>query len=92
MEYLTSYWLSFVLMRVAGAIVTFTFLHRLRRKVYPTYFHEGFFSVLGMVTGTIRSGMLLLLFISKTGKRKKALEKAGQAILFRFFYALRRFC
>jgi ESS family glutamate:Na+ symporter len=30
------------------------------KKLYPTYEHEGFFSMFGMLTGTISSGVLLL--------------------------------
>ena len=30
------------------------------KRLYPKYVHEGFFSMFGMLTGTISSGVLLL--------------------------------
>ena len=53
-------WLPFLLLAVAGAVVTFVYLRRMCRKLYPDYAYEGFFSMYGMLTGTISSGVLLL--------------------------------
>jgi len=57
---LTGYWLPFLLMAVIGGIVTFIYLMWLCKKLYPGYVYEGFFSMFGMLTGTISSGVLLL--------------------------------
>ncbi len=53
-------WLPFILMAVAGGIATFFYLRFMCKKVYPDYAYEGFFSMYGMLTGTISSGVLLL--------------------------------
>lgn len=59
-EDLSGYWLPFVLMSIAGGVVTYYYLMYMCKKVYPTYAYEGFFSMYGMLTGTISSGVLLL--------------------------------
>lgn len=53
-------WLPFLLMAAAGGVVTFCYLLWLCRRIYPHYYYEGFFSMFGMMTGTISSGVLLL--------------------------------
>lgn len=60
MEDLTGYWLPFILMSVIGAITTYIYLFYMCKKLYPDYVYEGFFSMYGMLTGTISSGILLL--------------------------------
>ena len=57
---LQGYWVPFVLMAVAGGIVTFFYLMYMSKKLYKGYEYEGFFSMYGMLTGTISSGVLLL--------------------------------
>ena len=57
---LQGYWAPFVLMAVAGGIVTFFYLMYMSKKLYKGYVYEGFFSMYGMLTGTISSGVLLL--------------------------------
>lgn len=59
-EDLSGLWLPFVLLSIAGAVVTFFHLRFVCRKVYPEYFYEAFISMYGMMTGTISSGVLLL--------------------------------
>ena len=59
-EDLSGMWLPFVLMAVAGGVVTFIFLRFMCNKLYPDYSYEGFFSMYGMLTGTLSSGVLLL--------------------------------
>ena len=53
-------WLPFLLMAVIGGVVTFVYLLWMCKKLYPNYVYEGFFSMFGMLTGTISSGVLLL--------------------------------
>ena len=57
---LSGYWLPFILMAIIGAIITFVYLLYMCKKLYPEYAYEGFFSMYGMLTGTISSGVLLL--------------------------------
>lgn len=53
-------WLPFIITSVVGAIVTYVYLEWICKWLYPTYYHEGFTSMFGMLTGTISSGVLLL--------------------------------
>ncbi len=53
-------WVPFVIMVLAGGAATFIYLKVMCKKLYPDYAHEGFFSMYGMLTGTISSGVLLL--------------------------------
>lgn len=57
---LSGMWIPFILMAVAGGIVTFVYLNYMCKKLYPDYAYEAFFSMYGMLTGTISSGVLLL--------------------------------
>jgi len=59
-EDLSGYWLPFGIMAILGGIVTFTYLKWICNKIYKGYENEGFFSMYGMLTGTISSGVLLL--------------------------------
>lgn len=53
-------WLPLILVCTAGAAVTFFYVLRCCRKLYPDYLYEGFFSMFGMLTGTASNGMILL--------------------------------
>ena len=57
---LSGLWLPFILMVIAGAVLTMVHLRYVCRKVYPDYYYEGLMSMYGMMTGTISSGVLLL--------------------------------
>lgn len=57
---LTGLWLVFALLSAAGTVLTFFYLRWISKKLYPTYYYEGFLSMFGMMTGTISSGVLLL--------------------------------
>jgi len=57
---LSGLWLPFILMAVAGGVVTLLYLRFMSEKLYPGYVYEGFLSMFGMLTGTISSGVLLL--------------------------------
>lgn len=59
-EDLAGYWLPFLLMAIAGGVITFIYLLYMCKKLYPGYEYEGFISMYGMLTGTISSGVLLL--------------------------------
>ena len=57
---LSGLWLPFILMVIAGAVVTMLHLRYVCKKVYKGYYYEGLVSMYGMMTGTISSGVLLL--------------------------------
>ena len=59
-EDLTGLWLPFVLMAVAGGVVTWFYLKKVSKSIYKGDYHEGLISMYGMMTGTIGSGILLL--------------------------------
>ena len=52
--------LPFVLLVVAGTIVTWFHLRWVCKAVYGDYYYEGLISMYGMLTGTISSGVLLV--------------------------------
>ena len=60
LEDIRGLWLPFVLMAVAGGIVTWLHLRFVCRDVYRDYYYEGLIAMFGMLTGTISSGVLLL--------------------------------
>lgn len=53
-------WLPLLLVCTLGALVTFVYVLRCCRHLYPDYQYEGFFSMFGMLTGTASNGMILL--------------------------------
>ena len=59
-EDLSGYWLPFILMVVAGGLITLVYLRWVCGKLYSGYVYEAFFAMYGMLTGTISSGVLLL--------------------------------
>ncbi len=59
-EDLSGYALPFILMCGFGAVGTWFWLVFVCKKVYGDYYYEGLFSMFGMLTGTIGSGVLLL--------------------------------
>ena len=69
---LKGYWVPFLIMAVLGGIVTFVYLMYMCKKLYPDYVYEGFFSMYGMLTGTISSGILLLREIDPSFKTPAA--------------------
>lgn len=64
--------LPFVLMIIAGAIVTFFNLRFICKRLYKDYYYEGLLSMYGMMTGTISSGILLLREIDPNMKTPAA--------------------
>lgn len=71
-EDLSGLWLPFVLMSIAGAIITLWYLKWMCKKLYPGYYYEGLLSMYGMLTGTISSGVLLLRELDPTFKTPAA--------------------
>ena len=59
-EDLTGLWVPFILMAVAGAVLTLIWLKYACKIIYKGYYYEGLVSMYGMMTGTISSGVLLL--------------------------------
>ena len=56
---LRSLWLPLLVVCAVGAVVTFWYVLRCCRKLYPDYTYEAFFSMFGMLTGTASNGMIL---------------------------------
>lgn len=84
-EDLSGYWLPFILMALLGGIGTFVYLLYMCKKIYPGYEYEGFFSMFGMLTGTISSGVLLLREIDpdmKTPAANNLITGSSFGILF----------
>ena len=82
---LSGLWLPFILMAVAGAIVTLIHLRYVCKRVYGDYYYEGLLSMYGMMTGTISSGILLLREIDpqlKTPAANNLVIGSSFAILF----------
>lgn len=82
---ISSLWLPFVLLAVAGGVVTLVWLQWLCKKIYPGYYYEGLLSMYGMLTGTISSGVLLLREIDpsfKTPAASNLLTGSSFAIVF----------
>ncbi len=83
-EELSGLWIPFLLMAVAGAIVTLIHLLFVCRHVYKDYYYEGVLSMYGMMTGTISSGVLLLREIDpklKTPAANNLIVGSSYAIL-----------
>jgi len=83
-EELSGLWLPFLLMALAGALVTFLHLRFVCRYVYRDYYYEGMLSMYGMMTGTISSGVLLLREIDpqlKTPAANNLITGSSYAIL-----------
>lgn len=59
-EDLAGLWIPFVLLVIAGAVLTLLHLSYVCKKAYKDYYYEGLVSMYGMMTGTISSGVLLL--------------------------------
>ena len=57
---LSGLWVPFVLLVIAGAVLTLVHLRFVCKRAYPGYYYEGLVSMYGMMTGTISSGVLLL--------------------------------
>lgn len=82
---ISSLWLPFILLSVAGGVVTLVWLQWLCKKIYPDYYYQGLLSMYGMLTGTISSGVLLLREIDpsfKTPAGSNLLTGSSFAIVF----------
>ncbi|MBE5801279.1 MAG: hypothetical protein E7319_03225 [Clostridiales bacterium] len=60
LEDISGLWVPFLLLAVAGGVITWLYLSFISKKVYGDYCREGLISMYGMLTGTIGSGILLL--------------------------------
>lgn len=57
---LRTVWLPLLLVCAVGAVVTFVWVLRACRHLYPEYPNEAFLAMFGMLTGTASNGMILL--------------------------------
>jgi ESS family glutamate:Na+ symporter len=65
-------WLPLLLITTVGGIVTFIYLIFISKHVYKNYKYEGFFSMYGMMTGTVSTGVMLLREIDPSFKTPAA--------------------
>ena len=59
-EALKQYWLSFIILGVLGAVLTYFYLRFVCKKIFPNYVEEQFLMMYGMLTGTASTGLILL--------------------------------
>lgn len=59
-EDFSNFWIPLTIICTLGAIVTFQYVLRVCKHIYPDYTYEGFFAMFGMLTGTASNGMILL--------------------------------
>ena len=59
-ENLRGIWMPLIIVCTLGALVTFIFVLKACKHLYPGYEYEGFFAMFGMLTGTASNGMILL--------------------------------
>lgn len=57
---LSGLWIPLIIICTCGGFVTFYYVKFICKKIYPSYEHEAFFSIFGMLTGTASTGMILL--------------------------------
>jgi len=57
---LAGLWIPFIILSMVGGAITLLYLQWICKKLYPGYYYEGFFSMYGMMTGTVSTGILLL--------------------------------
>lgn len=84
-EDLKGLWVPFILLAVAGAVLTWIYLSIVCRRLYGDYYSEGLISMYGMLTGTISSGVLLLREIDpelKTPAANNLITGSSFGILF----------
>mgnify|MGYP000886621492 CR=1 FL=1 len=78
-------WAPFLLMAVAGAIITYVYLKWVVPRLSPAYADESFIAMYGMLTGTISSGILPLRQIDpefKTPAADQLVVGSGTGIIF----------
>lgn len=75
----------FLVMAVMGGVATLIYLKFMCKRLYKGYEHEAFFSMFGMLTGTLSSGVLLLREVDpdmKTPASNNLITGSSFAIIF----------
>ena len=75
----------FIVMAVMGGVATLIYLKFMCKRLYKGYEHEAFFSMFGMLTGTLSSGVLLLREVDpdmKTPASNNLITGSSFAIIF----------
>lgn len=54
------FWIPLVLLAIAGSLVTYFYVNRECKKLFPEYSDEMFLAMYGMLTGTASTGIILL--------------------------------
>ena len=84
LEDIRGLWAPFLIMTVAGGVITWLYLSMVCKRVYPDYYSQGLIAMFGMLTGTISSGVLLLREIDpdlSTPAANQLLVGSGFAII-----------
>lgn len=70
LDILKNYWGIMIILAVVGAVVTYFYNYFVAKKLFPSYTHEQFLAMYGMLTGTASTGIILLREIDPelTGK------------------------
>ena len=63
---LIDYWLVLLILAVVGALTTFVYVYLTSKTLFPSYCHEQFLAMFGMLTGTASTGIILLREIDGT--------------------------
>jgi ESS family glutamate:Na+ symporter len=72
-----------VLICVIGSIVTYFYVLKTTRYLFPDYSEEAFLSLFGMLTGTASTGMILLREVDKNFE-----TPAADNLIYQTFYAI----
>ena len=70
LDILKNYWGVVIILAVVGALITYLYNYFVAKKLFPSYAHEQFLAMYGMLTGTASTGIILLREIDPelTGK------------------------
>ncbi|MDD3999472.1 MAG: hypothetical protein PHX62_01080, partial [Bacilli bacterium] len=82
-EVLSGLLIPLILICLIGAIITYFYVRKLSRLLFPDYSEEAFLSLFGMLTGTTSTGMILLREVDP-----KFETPAANNLIFQSFYAI----
>lgn len=84
---LANHWGLLLIMALFGLVATFAYVYFVSKKLHPTYMHEQFLVMYGMLTGTASTGIILLREIDgsfKTPASENVVFQTLPAMIFGF--------
>ncbi len=84
---LANHWGLLLIMALVGLVATFAYVYFVSKKLHPTYVHEQFLVMYGMLTGTASTGIILLREIDgsfKTPASENVVFQTLPAMIFGF--------